>query len=72
MKKGKNTKRLFLILGVLITVFLFFSIEIVNNYTFLQDDNAVQFLPNILEGMRQLFSGHFPSINLHQLMEFKS
>jgi hypothetical protein len=69
-KEGKH-KGLYLILGILIILFLFLLIETINPYTFLGDDNASQFLPNILEGMRSLFSGHLPSINLHQLMGTK-
>jgi len=61
-------KSYLLSLGIFIVIFLFLVSEILSPYNFLKNDNASQFLPVILEGMSQLFSGDFPSINLHQLM----
>ena len=60
--------RKYLISGIILTLIVFIIIEIINPFAFTQDDNASQFLPVILEGSSQMFSGHLPAINLHQLM----
>lgn len=57
-----------LFLGVVIICSFFALMETLHPYAFTKDDNLVQFLPSLLEGYGQLFSGTFPSINFHQYM----
>ena len=48
--------------------FLFGLLELTWPYTFLKDDNINQFLPVLIEGMRQLFDGTLPVFNHYQYM----
>ncbi len=68
---AKNIDRNFLIVGIIIVLLLFSFMEFLYPYNFSKDDNLVQFLPVLIEGSGQIFYGHFPSINLHQLMGSK-
>ncbi len=56
----------FQVAGIIIVTALFFYIELLHPYNFLKDDNFTQFLPVILDGMKQLFNGGFPFLDLHQ------
>lgn len=58
--------KIYLIIGLAFTIALFLVMELSHPYSFTKDDNFAQFLPSILEGYKQIFSGDFPSINLHQ------
>ena len=64
MSLSKN--KLYIIAGLIIVVLLFSYLELLHPYNFTKDDNFAQFLPTIIEGMEQLFSGNFPLINFHQ------
>jgi hypothetical protein len=64
-------KKLYIWLGILIVLLVFFLLELINPYLFMDNDNFSYFAPNIIEGMDQLFSGQVPSINMHQLMGTK-
>gem|GEM_PF-1872510 len=62
----KFTNHKYLLSGFLLSLLLFFAMELSWPYTFLKDDNLNQFLPVILEGMKQLFSGVLPVLNQFQ------
>jgi hypothetical protein len=66
-----NKKKLYIWLGILIVLLVFFLLELINPYLFMENDNFSYFAPNMIEGMDQLFSGQIPSINMHQLMGTK-
>ncbi|MFC1648315.1 hypothetical protein ACFL1B_02540 [Nanoarchaeota archaeon] len=66
MGDGSNTWK-FLLLGIVLICCFFVVIEAYSPYAFLKDDNIRQFLPPVLVGMEQLFSGNLPSVNMHQL-----
>ncbi|MEK6919109.1 MAG: hypothetical protein AABW73_03640 [Nanoarchaeota archaeon] len=69
MVLSKNKK--YILIGLIIVIMLFSYLEFLHPYNFTKDDNLAQFLPTIIEGMEQLFSGDFPSVNLHQFMGVK-
>ncbi|MCE1247377.1 MAG: hypothetical protein LWY06_12090 [Firmicutes bacterium] len=54
--------------GLLFTVFCFFMLEIKQPYFFTGDDNLVQFLPDVLLGVKTVLSGKFPAWNPYQHM----
>lgn len=58
----------FLLLGALIICLVFIYIEYTSPYNFTKDDNFAQFLPTTLEGLKQIFNGDFPYLNLHQYL----
>lgn len=67
----EKEKKYYIYFGILVILLWFIYVETVNPFYFLEDDNFSQFAPTIIEGMKQLFSGYFPGINIHQLMGSK-
>ncbi len=59
-------ERKYLLLGLAIVVILFLFMEYQHPYTFLKDDNLNQFLPVVLEGMKQLEQRSLPVWNPYQ------
>lgn len=59
---------IYLCAGLLVVGLLFGFIEYLHPYHFTQDDNLAQFLPVMLLGMKQMFSGELPVLNMHQYM----
>ena len=54
-------------IGFLFLVCCLTYLEITDTFYFTEDDNFVQFLPNILQGCRSLFEeGRFPTLNPYQ------
>ncbi|MCE1248448.1 MAG: hypothetical protein LWY06_17555 [Firmicutes bacterium] len=52
--------------GFIFTLFCLIILEVKKPYFFTNDDNVVQFLPNILYGVKAIFSGSFPAWNPYQ------
>lgn len=56
------------LLGAICVTLIFVALELKWPFFFNSDDNAVQFLPQMVYGCEALLSGIFPTLNPHQLL----
>ncbi|MBI5228544.1 hypothetical protein HY991_00425 [Candidatus Micrarchaeota archaeon] len=63
----ESEEKAYLLMGLLACSALLIYAELINGYPFLNDDNYSQFLPALLVGLKQLFAGTIPFINMHQI-----
>ena len=67
---SRRSELAWLSLGLAVLVLVLVRIHSEDPYWFTQDDNRVQFLPDILFACRSLFSGQIPTFNPHQFLGF--